>query len=551
MGPFLEILNHLGLFAAVGVIAGFVDFGFKREPFRRLVAGLVFACGAVIGMLNPVVIAPGLIFDARSVLISLAGLYFGPAAGLIAAVPAALLRWSQGGVGAAMGISVIAASCLLGCAAYLRRGDTRREAPLLKLWLFGVAVHAAMLALTFILPADRALTTLRFIGLPVIILYPLATLAIGQIINHSILQRRTMADLATSERRLRAISDNLPNGMIYQATIHADGRREFTYVGEGVRRMYGADPAAVLADPSLIYDRIHPDDIARLTEEEDAANRELATFKSEARVVEPSGAVRWSSFVSTPRRLADGSTVWDGMEFVITDRKAYEERLAQALEDKETLLRELYHRTKNTLQVVRSLLLLQAADHPDNEAVQRLVRSSEERIQAIALVHQMLYRGQDLSNVAMAEYVRELASLLVDAYADTGYRVALDLDVADLKMELDVAIPLGLIINELVTNSLKYAFPGGRPGTIGIRFAALEAGRFELSYRDDGVGLPPGFDAERQATLGTKLILNIGGDQLGGTVEFSPPPGFACSIAFPPPRSARSAGAETGPAGPA
>jgi PAS domain S-box-containing protein len=139
--------------------------------------------------------------------------------------------------------------------------------------------------------------------------------------------KRKTSELLASEMITRTISSNLTNGMIYQLRVEPDGSRRFTYLSDSVRQLYGVSPAEAMADERLIHGRIHPEDVPALVETGDQAISTLTPFRMEAKVLGPGDEVRWSSFVSTPRLLPDGATIWDGLEFIITDRKRGEEAL--------------------------------------------------------------------------------------------------------------------------------------------------------------------------------------------------------------------------------
>jgi len=210
-----------------------------------------------------------------------------------------------------------------------------------------------------------------------------------------------------------------------------------------------------------------------------------------------------------------------------------ESRLSKSLNEKEILIREVYHRTKNTMQVIRGMIVLQSLDSPSNFELQQLVKNTEDRIQAISLVHQMLYKSHDLSQISIKEYVQNLITLLVKSYRFSDNRIAFNISVDDHKFLLDTAIPLGLIINELTTNSLKYAFPDGRTGIININLAQVESGNYLLIFTDNGVGVPDGFDFRNCESLGLKLIHSIGEDQMLGKIIIENSNGIRCSLEFP------------------
>jgi len=217
----------------------------------------------------------------------------------------------------------------------------------------------------------------------------------------------------------------------------------------------------------------------------------------------------------------------------ILEHERSEEELGRSLREKEILLRELYHRTKNTLQLIRSFMTLEAGELAPSDDIDRLVRKTEDRIQAVSLVHEMLYKSRDLSRIPIKDYVGELAGLIVRGFDPGDGRVSLDLAAVDRPVLLDTAIPLGLIINELAVNSIKHAFEGRAGGRISISIAADGADGLTLDYRDDGVGTPDGFDFRGSRTLGLRLIFGIGETQLGGSVEFRNEGGLRCVLRMP------------------
>jgi two-component sensor histidine kinase len=178
------------------------------------------------------------------------------------------------------------------------------------------------------------------------------------------------------------------------------------------------------------------------------------------------------------------------------------------------------------------MLSLQAAEFPGERAVQDLVARTEARIEAIALVHELLFSHQDLSRIPAQAYVTNLTDFLVREGAAPG-RITVNLEADDLPIILDTAVPFGLILNELVTNSLRWAFPGDRTGTITITLTRSGPGRVRFTYADDGVGVPEGFDFHRTPSLGLTLVRNLGSDQMLGTVRFENRGGVHFSLDFP------------------
>ena len=218
------------------------------------------------------------------------------------------------------------------------------------------------------------------------------------------------------------------------------------------------------------------------------------------------------------------------LSYDITERKRAEEQIEKALAEKETLLRELYHRTNN-MQIISALLELQASAI-DDPRLQEAFTNTNNRIRAMALVHQKLYEAQDLTHISLKEYIADLLSLLMTSYRVPPGRLSFVLEMEDAFVLIDTAIPCGLILNELISNAIQHAFPAGQPGVITVALHRLEGGEIYLRFADDGVGPPPGFDFHRDAGLGLQNIFALAENQLRGQVSFDANPGVACELCF-------------------
>jgi two-component sensor histidine kinase len=188
-----------------------------------------------------------------------------------------------------------------------------------------------------------------------------------------------------------------------------------------------------------------------------------------------------------------------------------------SLKQKEILLKEVHHRVKNNLQMISSMFNLQAEFITD-PAVLEIFRESQARVRAIATVHQRLYQSSDLSMVDVSGYLRALVIDLRRTF--TGHALALDLavDVEPIGIGIDLAIPCGLAVNELVTNSIKHAFPGRRRGAIRIAGKKTDDGLLSISVADDGIGLPEGIDLKSAHTLGLQLVYMLTKQMKGDVV---------------------------------
>lgn len=231
----------------------------------------------------------------------------------------------------------------------------------------------------------------------------------------------------------------------------------------------------------------------------------------------------------------------------MTESWEQEEALRAAIEDKNTLLKELYHRVKNNLQLIISLFNLQVRSLPEGQERQALVDAAA-RVRAMALVHERLYQSGTLSSIRLDGYVRELCEQVARAVSAQQRGVDVDVDVARLEVGLDVAVPLGLLLNELVTNSLKHGFPSGRRGRVRVRIEALGADRARLTVSDDGVGLPPEMDRTSRQTLGLKLVSALS-DQLRARFTLHNSDGVVATLEFRVSGAAAGAAARATPGG--
>ena len=217
----------------------------------------------------------------------------------------------------------------------------------------------------------------------------------------------------------------------------------------------------------------------------------------------------------------------------ITDRKCAQEALQELLREKESLLKEVHHRVKNNLQVISSLMRLQSAQ-VNNSVAQAALRDMQNRIGSMALLHETLYQSGNLARVDMATYLRSLCSQLFHSLVADPESIQLHLDVASVSLELSQAVPCGLLINELVSNCLKHAFPDGRVGEVRVELQLIDGGpAVRLRVADDGVGLPADFKLGQLQSLGLQLVSDLVG-QIQGRLEIGHGPGAVFEVVFTP-----------------
>lgn len=219
----------------------------------------------------------------------------------------------------------------------------------------------------------------------------------------------------------------------------------------------------------------------------------------------------------------------------IAERKRMEEQIKASLKEREALLQELYHRTEHSMQIICSMLKLQSLSIQDTQVLQ-IFKDLETRVKALAIVHQKLYQTENLSHLDLKEYIHALAELLYQSYKINTREIALNAELESTFVSIDTAILCGLLLNELLSNCLKHAFPRGKTGEIRLRLHTAETGEIELRVGDNGVGLPKGFDARKDGLLGLQLIRSIEESQLQGTITLNTDYGTEWIIRFKEPK---------------
>lgn len=214
----------------------------------------------------------------------------------------------------------------------------------------------------------------------------------------------------------------------------------------------------------------------------------------------------------------------------ITARREAEFKVRQSLREKEALLQEIHHRVKNNLQVVSSLLGLQSRQVSDEE-IRRAFRESQNRVHSMSLIHERLYQSKDLAEIDCQEYADQLVGHLFRSYGVSLSRVKLDMDFGGERMPMALAVPVGLILNELLSNCLKHAFPQGRDGRITVKLARSEGETLTLTVADDGIGLPQNVNLWNARSLGLRLV-RILSEQMGAELKMLSVQGTRTELVF-------------------
>ena len=335
-------------------------------------------------------------------------------------------------------------------------------------------------------------------------------------------RRQVQEILRISEERYRLLAENVSD-IISKHTFSG----EYVYVSPSSEEITGFAPQELIG--KNCYDFVHPDNVAQVKKAHQALTKNDAASAVEFQFRCKDDSYIWVETKS--RKLKPDPESKEPTVLSVTrdirERKAFEEQLQSSLHEKELLLGEIHHRVKNNLQIISSLLNLQAM-RIDNPEAKDVFQKSVARIRTLALIHEKLYKSDNLAEIKFVDYAKSLARGLFVAYHSPESQISLLVEGGDARLGIDKAIPCGLLINELVTNSLKYAFPDKRNGTILINFQDLGES-YCLTVADDGIGLPENFPSED--TMGSRLLRALT-DQLEGKMEIDRSKGAKFVITF-------------------
>jgi PAS domain S-box-containing protein len=336
-------------------------------------------------------------------------------------------------------------------------------------------------------------------------------------------QKSGQEQLKRAEKRFRLVVEASPHAMVM---VGDDGR--IALVNSQAGKLFGYDRGELIGQPVeiLVPQRsraAHTDENKNFfhapAERPMGHNRDLSGIRKD-------GTELPLEIGLSPISSPDGNFVLASI-IDLTERKTYENNLKSSLNEKLALLQEVHHRVKNNLQIICSLLSLQANSVEDQQAAAKL-GDSERRVMSMAMIHEQLYYHDDMSSIDLAEYTRGLASHLVSAYTKSEF-ITYRLEVTPTVLAIEQSVPCGLILNELITNALKYAYPDGR-GEILVRISS-QGDNVSITVADQGVGVPPDLDRQTSKSLGMTLV-HILTKQLGGSLEISSPPGASFTVHF-------------------
>ena len=333
------------------------------------------------------------------------------------------------------------------------------------------------------------------------------------------------------EEELKQIRKNLENAqrIAHIGSWMFDAKTKKIFNSDELYKILGID----INTDGFIFDdamtHIHPDDRESTSSKLLNAITKKSSYENEDRIVRPNGEIRNVKIVGEPIYDVKGNFI--GMQGTlqdITDIKLINDELIRSLGEKELMLKEIHHRVKNNLQVVSSLLRLQA-DKIEDKTIAEYFKLSEQRVKSMGLIHQQLYKTKDLSRINFKEYMSELCSYLHFAY-DTTNRIKIDFNLEEIYFGIDTALPCGLIINELFTNAVKHAFPDERTGNIYIGLCRNSEGEYCLTIKDNGKGIK-NLDFKNSSSLGMELV-NTLTEQLDGEIFINSDNGTEIQLKF-------------------
>jgi len=332
-------------------------------------------------------------------------------------------------------------------------------------------------------------------------------------ILRNITERKKAEEALTEERNLlRTLIDNLPD-FIYAK----DSKSRYIVCNQAHLRYLKTTTIDEIIGKSVF--ELFPQEMAAqyYADDQEIIRSGQPIFNKEEQSVNEAGDSVWNLTTKVPLRNRDGNILGlVGIAHDITERKQTEKQLQKSLKEKEILIKEIYHRVKNNLAVVSGLLNMQSTYIKDKEAIAAF-QETRDRIYSISAVHSQLYNSEDYSTIDYTQYIKNLVNNIFYSSQISG-PVKLHLELDDVILPIDKAIPCGLLLNEIVTNALKHAFPENRKGNLRIIMSSLEDNNCEIIVKDDGIGIPDNLNLEKSKTYGLKLI-NLLTKQIDRTLE--------------------------------
>ncbi len=508
-----DIIYNLSILAVLSVLSNMLDDRYDRSRLHgQVLQGVLFGSIALVAMMYSFTYTEGIIFDGRTVVVSIGTAFFGPLTGGISLIMAGAFRVWVGGGGMVMGILSLVYAFIIGWVFHqVKKNSAGRRTTSLQLLSMGVIVHFMMAVFIYALPPEHVKAVLQNIALTVMLVYPAVTVLIGKILASHEERRMHMEKLAESEERFRlligssddiifTVNHDLVLSGVFGKWMEPLGRRAEDYIGRTAIEIHGEEVGRfqeeqfrkALAGEDVVYE--WEDDIGR--------------------------GSRFYQTKMSPMRNENGDIIGlVGIGRDITDTKTMQEQLSRSLKEKNVLIAEIHHRVKNNMAIISSLLNLQSG-YAEGEETRQLLQETEGRVRTMALVHELVYEGDNFTEIAIRDLLERMVNLLERSFQMPDKNIRTSLRADDITMDMSSSIPLSLLVNELVTNSWKHGFNGVREGLIHVSLLRKN-GQFELRVQDDGSGLSEEQveKLQKPTSFGYTIIHGLV-QQLYGTLEY-------------------------------
>jgi len=520
------IFNAALLIALSSLYSVVVHYRRDGSIGNKLLKGLLFGIISVAGMNLPVHYQSGIFYDGRSIVLVLAGLFGGGYTSLVSVLIAATYRTLIGGPGTMAGIATIITSAGTGLIfRKLWHNDPLKMGPWTLLRV-GIVAHIFMLASQLLLPWEVALNTIACIWKPVMLVFPVATLLMGLLLGNE--ERRVLM-----EKRLRESKTSLhiAQEIARMGSWEYDLKSDKASWSENTPIVFGLSRQSETLKYENFVHVVHPEDKHLLLATVETIKKKKAPIEVELRIVVPGGYIRYIHNKLIPVLENGEVVIIKGVSMDTTELRTVDIQLKNNLKEKEILLKEIHHRVKNNLNVIISLLNMQRRYIRTKEDALKAVDEIRNRIFSMSLVHAKLYKSDNFSRIDMKDYIETIIRHYLQA-TNLEKNIQADIQVDSVYLDINTAIPCGLIINELVTNILKHAFPNRNKGKIHIFFHPLEDSKLELVIGDDGIGLNHDVNVLQSDTLGLRIV-HLLVAQIHGEVHIFNEGGTTFTIVFP------------------
>ena len=339
-------------------------------------------------------------------------------------------------------------------------------------------------------------------------------------------QKQAEEAVRQSAELFHSAAEYFPGGFVIY-----DAQKRFQFVNRNTMEMLKMERGQILGRTN--EEVFGPEVTSQYLPALERCAQEKATQTLEVSITLPGGSyVRLLSFVPILGGNGELRQIL-GIGYDITERRRAEEQVEEALKKEVILRREIQHRVKNSIQIISSLLFLQSQELSDPKTLE-VLRECQSRARSIALVYGMLSQRSEIARIEFSPYAQQLIGALASAYEIRRSAISFDISAEKILLDIDTAVPCGLIITELVSNALKYAFPECRQGEIKVALERHGEGQLLLTVSDNGIGLPGGFDLEDQRSLGLRLVRDLA-LQMGGKVDYQSDRGVTFKVLFPAP----------------